>query len=238
MRFLTRYREFWGLVLFLLIAFAFAIAMIFEGNFLANVGFLVIGAMIAVVAVLISDSVKRPAQARDLARALHAELSDRVARCCFDCEDPWHAYLDSNNYHPGEMDSVRLRKFSPVPPVIYPSTASQIAILKGNAPEALIQFYYRLAAWERDINSIAAESQSNKSGVAAKAVHLLAIRIHQTLAPGLRALQALSPLVEGPEHIENLAVAGYDEGAEHPQRHSPLRDRIVALTGQGAERAA
>lgn len=238
MKSLARYRELWGLVLFLVVAFAFAIAMILEGDFLANVGFLVIGAIIAIVAVLIADAVKRPAQARDLARALHAELSDRVARCCFDCEHPWHAYLDSDNYRPGEMDSVRLRKFSPVPPVIYPSTASQIAILRGNAPEALIQFYYRLAAWERDISSIAAESQDNTGGVAPKAVHLLAIRVHQTLAPGLRALQALSPLVDGPEGMENLAIAGYDEGAEHAQRHRPLRERIMALTGPGLQRAA
>lgn len=238
MRFLARNRELSGLVLFLIIAFAFAIAMILKGDFLANVGFLVIGAIIAVVAVLIADAVKRPAQARDLGRALHAELSDRVARCCSDCEHPWHAYLNSNNYHPGEMDSVRLRKFSPVPPVIYPSTANQIAILKGNAPEALIQFYYRLAAWERDINSIAVESQRNGAEVAPEAIHLLAIRVHQTLAPGLRALQALSPLVVSPEQIENLALAGYEEGTRHPQRHSSLRERIMALTGQGAERVA
>lgn len=235
---LARYRELWGLVLFLVIAFAFAIVMILQGDFLANVGFLVVGAIIAVIAVLIADAVKRPAQARDLARALHAELSDRVARCCFDCEQPWHAYLNFDNYHPGQMDSVRLRKFSPVPPVIYPSTANQIAMLKGDAPQALIQFYYRLAAWERDIKSIATESENNKGGVAPEGVRLLAIRIHQTLAPGLRALEALSPMVERPERIERLALAGYDEGAEHMQGHRSLRERIVALSGQVGERTA
>lgn len=235
---LGRYREWWGLILFLVIAFGFAIALILKSDSLANVGFLVVGAVISVVAVLIADAVKRPAQARDLARALHAELSNRVARCCFDCEQPWHAYLDSDNYHPGQMDSVRLRKFAPLPAVIYPSTANQIAMLKGDAPQALIQFYYRLAAWERDIRSIAAESENNKGGVAPEAVRLLAIRIHQTLAPGLRALDALSPMVEGPERIESLALAGYDEGAEHPQRHRPLRERIMAITGQGEGRAA
>ena len=53
-------------MLFLVIAFAYAIAMILEADFLANVGFLAIGAIIAVVAVLIADAVKRSAQARDL----------------------------------------------------------------------------------------------------------------------------------------------------------------------------
>ena len=227
-----QHKEWWLLAVALVMASAFSVAMIAQGDFLANVGFLVLGALIAVLTVLLGDTVKRPAQARDLARALFQELADRVARCCFDCERPWNKYVDSNNCVPGNMDSFRLRKFAPIPPIIYSSTASQLALLSGDAPQALIQFYYRLAAWERDIENIAVESQDNKGGIAPDAVHLLAIRVHQTLAPGLRALQALSPLIEAHEQIEATAIAGYDETRSRDPITGTLRNRIRRLIGE------
>lgn len=229
---LRSHREWWPLTLALIAGVVFSVFMIAQGDFLANVGFLVLGALIAVLTVLLGDTVKRPAQARDLAAGLFQELADRVARCCFDCERPWHAYLDADNCTPGVMDSFRLRKFAPIAPIIYPSTANQLALLGRDTPQAVIQFYYRLAAWERDIENIAAESQHNKGGVAPDSVRLLAIRAHQTLAPGLRALEALTPLVEGHEQIEANAIAGYDETRTRDPIKETLRDRIRKLLGE------
>lgn len=213
----------------MLIALIFSIVMMWKSDFLTNVGFLVLGALIAVFTTLLSDAVKRPAQARDLARALYEELADRAARCCIDCEAPWHDYLQMNNCHPGNMDSFRLRKFTPSAPIIYQSTAVQLAILEDDAPQALIKFYHFLTAWERDIKNIAAESQNNQGGVAPDAVQFLARRLHQTLAPGLRALQALSPLVDQYAKIEAGALAGYDDMRTGPRPNGTLRDRMAAL---------
>jgi len=212
----------------MVIALIFSLVMMSRSDFLTNVGFLVLGALVATFASLLSEAAKRPAQARDLARALYEELTDRVARCCIDCEAPWHKYLDINNCVPGNMGSFRLRKFSPVTPIIYSSTAGQLAMLENEAPQALIKFYYCLAAWQRDIENIAAESQQNKGAVAPEAVQFLARRVHQTLVPGLKALEALSPLVDKPEKIEAAAIAGYDDMGKTAPAKGSLRDRIVA----------
>ncbi|MBI2294487.1 MAG: hypothetical protein HYU76_00235 [Betaproteobacteria bacterium] len=215
----------------MVIALLFSVAMISRSDFLTNVGFLVLGALIAMFTTLLGDAAKRPAQARDLARALYEELADRAARCCIDCEAPWHEYLDINNCSPGNMDSFRLRKFAPSAPIIYQSTAGHLAILENDAPQALIKFYHFLAAWERDIKNIAAESQNNKGGVAPDAVQFLARRLHQTLAPGLRALQALSSLVDEYAKIEAAAIAGYDDMRRGTRPKGTLRERMAALAG-------
>jgi hypothetical protein len=231
-RTMTRNRWLCLLGVFAFVSLVFAIAMFRISDFLTNVGFLVCGALLSMTTVLLSDRIKRPMQARELARALYVELADRVARCCFDCEAPWNAYLDPNFNKLGDMDSFRLRKFSPIEPVIYLATASEIAVLEGGAPQALIQFYYRLAAWQRDIENIAAESETKDAGVPPNAIRLLATRVHQTLAPGLRALEALAPLVDDSKQIESSAIAGYDEFRCGTPPSVSLRDRIGKLIGK------
>ncbi len=140
----NRHKWSWLLAICLLIAVTFTVVMwILNKEFPTNVGFLVIGGLITTITSLVSERIKRPSQARDLARALYMELADRVARCCFDCEVPWNNYLSA----PEKMNSFRLRKFSPIPPVIYSSTAGQVAILEDDAPQApqaIIRFYFRL----------------------------------------------------------------------------------------------
>lgn len=96
------------------------------------------------------------------------------------------------------------------------------------APQAIIRFYFWLEAWRRDIENIAAESQRNNEDVTAKEVRFLAKRAHQTLLPGLRALQALAPMVDGYEQLEADAIAGYDVILDVPRRGS-LRERIRRL---------
>jgi hypothetical protein len=226
MSFWRRNKELLWLIIAMIIAFAFSIAMIATNAFLINVGFLVLGALLAIFISILSEAIKRPAQARDLARALYEELADRVARCCFDFEIPWQTYLDTENPSGGAMSSLRLRKFSPEPPIIFPSTASQLAILGNDAPQALIRFYYCLAAWKRDVVNFA---DDNESALSREALCFLAQRLRQTLTPGLRALQALAPLVEEHGRIEMAAIAGYDEIRGNSQSTITLRERIDRL---------
>jgi len=228
-----RNRELLLLAILMVVALVFSIAMMARNDFLTNVGFLVLGSLLAIFTTLFSEAIKRPAQARDLARALYEELADRVARCCFDCEAPWSEYLDRNNENSAfaNMDPFRLRKFSPGSPIIYLSTASQLAILENDAPQALIKFYFRLAAWQRDLENVAAGGQQNKGGVSPEVCLFLAERLHQTLTPGLKALQALAPLVDEHEKIEAAAIAGYDETRKDTQAKGTLRERIMKLIG-------
>jgi hypothetical protein len=226
MSFWCRNRELLWLIAAMVITLAFAIVMMATSAFLTNVGFLVLGALLAVFISLLSDAIKRPAQARDLARALYEELADRVARCCFDYEAPWQTYLGTGDPAGGPMTSLRLRKFSPEPPIIFPATASQVAILGNDAPQALIRYYYCLAAWRRDVVNFA---DDNESALSRDALRFLATRLRQTLAPGLRALQALAPLVEEPDRIERTAIAGYDEIRGGPPPTLTLRARIDRL---------
>jgi uncharacterized membrane protein len=86
---------------------------------------------------------ERELQTTDIARILYAELAHLVARCCFDSEKPWKAYWPEDA-NPGRMDAVRLRKFTPVVPVVYLATAGQLALLRG-AAQPLMEFHYRLS---------------------------------------------------------------------------------------------
>ena len=230
-----RNKELLGLAVVMAAFLAFSIAMMMISAFLTNVGFLILGGLLAVFASLLSETIKRPAQARDLARALYEELADRVARCCFDFEAPWQGYFLKTNRD--TMHWFRLRKFSPEPLVIFPSAASQLALLGDDAPQALIRFYVRLAAWKRDVDNLA-ESLAQRSDIERAAetrddslemLRFLAQRLRQTLAPGLRALQALGPLVEEHARIEATAIAGYDEIRVGPPGSRTLRERVGRL---------
>src|SRR6478672_6012274 len=117
----------------------------------ANTVFLILGALLAVLGTRISAWLKKPADEADLARAIHTELADRVARCCFDYESPWHEY----GIQPAVIDSNRLRKFAPYEPIVYPALAGQIAMLPDQPLQCLLKFYFRLAAWQRDAENTA-----------------------------------------------------------------------------------
>lgn len=198
--------------------------MIAKSDFLTNVGFLVLGTLIAIFTTILSERIRRPAQGRDLAQTLYEELADRVARCCFDYEAPWQSYLSIGV--PGSMSSFRLRKFSPEPPIVFPAVASQLAILEGGAPQALIRFYYCLAAWKRDVDNLASEIHVNGGALTSDGCQFLAKRLKQTLRPGLNALEILGRRVEGWERIDAAAIAGYDEYGDHASAGRTLRERL------------
>lgn len=195
--------------------------------FLANVAFLVVGVLLAVVIDFIREEIRRPMQARDIARALYEELANRVARCVFDFEQPWEKWVDKKNCQPNEVDVLRLQRFIPIPPTVYPATASQLALLGGNAPQALIRFHVALAVYQRDMQDVAHYClQHDFSHVPSNLVSLLAGRLHRTLRPGLNALLELSVLVEDYEKIDAEAIREADSLFKHERAHLTLRQRI------------
>lgn len=187
----------------------------------------VFASLLSIAAVLFTDRViRRKGQADDLARVLYEELADRVARCWFDYEDPWSKYLSATK----PLDTFTLRKYSPVLPIIYPSAASQIALLEGNASQALIRFYFRLAAWERDLENIATDQERSNNGIVPAAkLRLLGKRLRQTLGPGLDALEVLGKRVPDWDEIDRRAIEGYDDIKPSAHREEPLRTRLRNL---------
>jgi hypothetical protein len=165
----------------------------------------------------------------DLARTLHVELADRVARCCFDCEAPWHQYLEPRAGTEWKRDTVGLRKFLPRDPHVFLGSVTKIAILDAKAQQALTQFYYQLDAWKRDLENIATQTERRVDGITLGAVRILARRIHQTLKPGSHALEALAPFVSDHEQIEKRAIGYYDQSRSSPLAELSLRDRIGKL---------
>ncbi|NOT38922.1 MAG: hypothetical protein HOP13_00350 [Alphaproteobacteria bacterium] len=185
-----------------------------------NAGFLLLGLVAGTFVSLAVEIAKRPIQARDLARALHVELAEFVARCCFDFENPWQK-LFANDHKSTEMHQLRLSKFIPETPIVYESTANQLALLKGSAPQALVQFYYRVAAWRRDASNMAlslraAEDKTNPNSLAppptldSADARFLSRRLKETLRPGLDALVALGSLVDNAQGTEDAAIAAHD----------------------------
>ena len=189
-----------------------------------NAGFLIFGALLTTAVVLLSDSLRREAQARNLAHALYVELVNRVARCCFDYEAPWEKF---GNTTPSSISASRTRKFAPFEPIIYASTARDIALLQGDAAQRLIQFYYQLAAWQRDVETTCEEVRLSDR-VESRDIDRLAYRLHQTLEPGLEALRALGPMVDGWEQLDAAAIAYLDK-FRGSKPDGTLQDRLARL---------
>jgi hypothetical protein len=129
-------------------------------DFGVNVGFLVLGVLLSIATTLVAEIRERNLKTTDLAR-VYAETAHLVARCCFDSEAPWKEYW-IGRASPGSMNSVRLRKFTPVVPVVYLATAGQLSLLRGTAPQDLIEFQYRLSALRREIENIANDAEFSR----------------------------------------------------------------------------
>lgn len=198
-----------------------------EQSFLANVAFLTIGVLLAITLDLVRDGIRRPRQARDLAHSLYHELANRVARCVFDFEEPWEKWVDKERIDEKEVSVVRLRKFIPIPPTIYPATAGQIGLLNDSAAQAIIRFYVSLAIYQKDMeDTLDYCQQRSPQHVPRQLVAFVAERLRRTLAPGLEALRELSRMVEGHENIEAAAIRDADKLFKHERSSLTLRQRI------------
>jgi hypothetical protein len=220
----------WFAVAFVLTAAFIAVAWWSGKDFLINAGFLVLGVLLAVAISFVNDHYQRAMRSHDLARLLHTELSDLVARCCFDSEAPWSKYW-ANNPPDRKFNVIDLRKFAPIDPVIFPATASELAMLHGDAPLRLVQFHYRLNALRREIENIANDSTeaTRVEPIQTGALRLVALRMRQTLRPGLDALQALASRVPDATQIEASAIGQYDATRKDATPPGSLRERIERL---------
>lgn len=208
------------ILLFAAAALAVAVFAIKQGGDIANMGYLIVGALIAAGSLLLNDWLNAPKQAIDLSVVLHAEISNRAARCCFDFET-WRAYLEPPLKKRNSFD---VAKFCPVAPVIYPATASQLAILNTQTTRHIIEFYFRLAACERDFPNVA--DKIERRDATKGELELLCSRLERTLQPALDALTSLGGMVSDAEKMENGALDSYDRGRNPQPTEKSLRQRI------------
>jgi hypothetical protein len=180
-----------------------------------------------------ADADRAKAHTENLARTLHAELADLVARCCFDSELPWQSHW-SKNAPPLQLNRTELRCFAPAQPTIFTNASSDLALLGADAPLAplrLVQFHNGLSALRRDIHDIA-EGMTNHPATQPH-IRQVAGRFFLTLRPGLDALLALAPMVPKADEVERAAIELYDAG--RPDRQPPegtLQRRINRLLQQ------
>jgi len=130
------------------------------------------------------------------------------------------------------MDALRLRRFSPEQPIIYPALAPQISVFSNEIGQSIIRFYIFLAAWQKDADSTASEyskSEFSFSFVPQDRVIQLSRRLKNTLTPAKDALEKLGTLVPDAESIELDAIAELDKlfPNRHPNAGKPLRVRIM-----------
>jgi len=208
------------------VALLTGLIMAFRPDYVGNVGFLILGALIAIFSVILVDEYKREAQATDLARALYEELANRVARCCFDFETPWERWVELANCKPNEVNVIRLRGFIPFSPIVYPATASHIALLNDDSQQALITFYATLTAYQQDMTDIADLCQQRDINIPPDLVARVAGRLSRTLPPAYEALKTLGEMVDNPEAIDAAAIRYADTLFDHERSHLQLRKRI------------
>lgn len=207
------------------IAIAYIMGLLPLGGEYSNLAFLVIGVVLSVFLTHFSEALRRPRERTELARALYSELADRLARCCFDYEEPWSAWIEERSA-PNNVDVLRVRKFTPFPPIVYPATASKLALLNNDAQQALITFYATLDAYRKDMNDIADRYNTGATIVPGAYVARIAERLLRTLPPGYEALQALGEMVDDPTEIDAAAIRYSDTLFDHKRSHLPLRQRI------------
>jgi hypothetical protein len=197
-----------------------------DPTYLGNVGFLVLGAAFGSYPAFLIAEYYAYRDRKRMATAIFQELSNRVARCCFDFESPWKD-LQSTTI---PMDVSRLKKFAPIPPVIYPALAPHIAIFDNTIGQSVIRFYIFLSAWEKDIQTTTEEFEVRKIPINPNDVRRLSRRLRNTLTSGKDALEGIakSGLVKNPEQIEFAAIIELDKlfPKAHPSSETPLRERI------------
>lgn len=208
-----------------------AVSWVSGKDFLINTGFLLLGAILAVGTSFVIEFKQRNERAHDVAQIIYVELADLVARCCFDSEAPWSKYW-RGDIPARKFNVISLRKFAPIEPKIYPAIAPQLALLKRDAALAVIQFHYRLTALRREIQNItddANDPNTRMEEISSGSLRLVGTRFRQTLAPGLSALVALSPMVPEALRIESEAIAHYDAARKDAIPPGTLRERITTL---------
>lgn len=155
---------------------------------------------------------------RTIAASLHAELADRAARCANDYVAPWRD-IHQSKPPTKALDPDWVEKFRPVEPVVYPRVADKLGILPVDALFSVVQFYFRLDAVRREIDSIVRDFSpgADIQKLDYPRLRRVALRLHEALAPALKALERLN--VDRASDIEAEAASSYAQ----------LSDRCLAL---------
>jgi hypothetical protein len=201
-----------------------AIVVALRPDYFGNVAFLVIGALVGIYPAFLIEEIRKDEQIQRVREAVFFELANRVARCCFDFEDPWRAYAKKPDY----VEPSRAQGFTPVPPIIYPALASQFALL-GRDAQKVIEFYVYLEAWRRSIDiKVAAVNAVVGSRLTPTDAQQLAERLRRAVKFGGVALVSLSKGIPDAEQIMLDAIAEADKmfPERHPNKGKPLLDRI------------
>jgi hypothetical protein len=209
------------LVVLYCVAVAIALLLVLWPGHLREAGLFILGGLLTIGTTTFLEDVNRTLKAQDVVRPIHAEFANRVARCCFDFENPWSKYY--KNPSMGGLDAERIRKFSPDPPIIYPATAAQFGLLPQEAPEALVEFYTRLVGLQRAIDEAATDPGNTKY------IEAVARRMRHTLRPGLDGLKTLGSVVRRPDATENAAYANLGEALGMAAPKLSLRASIEKL---------
>lgn len=201
------------------------VTWILDRSFLVNTGFLLLGVLLAVFITSANDYYERTRRRKDLARALHAETAHLVARCCFDGETFWCQQwgpLDPKKRF--LISATGMSKFVPENPVVFPATASELALLRGDSAILLINFHYSLNAFRRGILEYGMTDDLTH-----EPVRRVAQRMYRTLEPGLQALEALALEFPDAERRETLIIQQYNASRAEESPTGTLRQRIQGL---------
>lgn len=154
--------------------------------------------------------VNREKETHDVTASLHAEISDRAARCLNDYLNPWKSYADKAFELKKARDRTNINKFRPMSPVVYPAVGSKLGLLSPDALFCVTQFYFRLAVVQREIDDLVDDKNMFAETDLGKIKRRYAVvtgRLQDTLGPALLALQSLK--VTDGSKIEEAAVRAY-----------------------------
>lgn len=195
-----------------------------------------LGTVLAALFSLTRDFLQKRSEAQDVATTIHAELADRIARCCFDYEVPFLTYTYPLQADLKERTKEDVVKFRPTDPVIYPTVGAKMALLGPEVRNSVMQFYSSLDRWRREIDDLNAGRRASFS-----ASELIPVqrRLGETLPFAERALEKISKKVKGALEIENDAYANiyssvFDERSKKPQK-STLRQTLSELRALAEE---
>jgi hypothetical protein len=156
------------------------------------------------------SQVNREKEAHDVAASLHAEISDRAARCLNDYLNPWKSYADQALKLKKARDRTDINKFRPMSPVAYPAVASKLGLLSPDAIFCVAQFYFRLGVIQREIDDLLNDKHVFVEADLVKVKTRYAVvtgRLRDALGPALFALDSLK--VSGGSKIEDAAAQAY-----------------------------
>lgn len=147
-------------------------------------------------------------EARDFAVSLHAEIADRAARCVSDYLSPWKQ-IAAGAGRTRKATAAWIAKFRPADPIVYSGVGAKIGLLPAAAIFPVLQFYFRLDAYRREIDSVAADfsAKDQVHQIDPARVTLVARRLQQCIGPALAALEHLK--VDTWTAVENEAVNTY-----------------------------